>query len=77
MTKKGELIPYRDKNGNIIKMETISERFTRIFYTEPMQQKQKEEEEEKGRTKRSIKLKPQPQQQLQQEIKKKKIKRKI
>ena len=74
MTKKGELIPYRDENGNIIKMETISERFTRIFYTEPMQQKQKEEEEEKGRTKRSIKLKPSPE---PAQIKKKKIKRKI
>lgn len=69
-TKKGKLIPYK-KDGKIIKMETISERFTRIFYTEPMQKKA-EEEEERGRTKRSIKLKPQPELEA-----KKKIKRKI
>ncbi|HHR5829649.1 TPA: hypothetical protein ACS778_003853 [Providencia alcalifaciens] len=55
-TKKGKLIPYRDKEGNIIKMETIEERFTRIFYTEPKQKK--EEEDEAERTKRSLKLKP-------------------
>jgi len=56
-TKKGKLIPFRDEHGNIIKMETIEERFTRIFYTEPMQQK-KAEEDEAERTKRSLKLKP-------------------
>ncbi|EMI5493140.1 hypothetical protein REJ26_004343 [Providencia stuartii] len=55
-TKKGKLIPYRDKEGNIIKMETIEERFTRIFYTEPKQKK--EEEDEAERTKRALKLKP-------------------
>lgn len=76
MTKKGKLIPYK-KDGKIIKMETISERFTRIFYTEPKEEaerKAKEEEEERGRTKRSIKLKPQLE---PEQIKKKKIKRKI
>lgn len=71
-TKKGKLIPYKNKNGEII-METIEQRFTRIFYTEPMEAKEKEEEEERGRTKRSIKLKPQP----ELEPTKKKIKRKI
>lgn len=70
MTKKGKLIPYKNKDGEII-LETIEQRFTRIFYTEPKQKKE-EEEEERGRTKRSIKLKPEPEQ-----IKKKKIKRKI
>lgn len=70
MTKKGKLIPYKNKNGEVI-METIEQRFTRIFYTEPMQKKA-EEEEERGRTKRSIKLKPQPELEA-----KKKIKRKI
>lgn len=70
MTKKGKLIPYKNKNGEII-LETIEQRFTRIFYTEP-KQKQKEEEE-RGRTKRSIKLKPQP----EPTETKKKIKRKI
>lgn len=74
MTKKGKLIPYKNKNGEII-METIEQRFTRIFYTEPKEEaerKAKEEEEERGRTKRSIKLKPQPEIET-----KKKIKRKI
>ena len=55
-TKKGKLIPYL-KNGEIIKMETVEERFTRMLYTEPMQQK-KAEEDEAERTKRSLKLKP-------------------
>lgn len=54
-TKKGKLIPYK-KDGKIIKMETIEERFTRIFYTEPMQKKAEEDEAE--RTKRALKLKP-------------------
>ncbi|MEY0629728.1 hypothetical protein AB7441_22420 [Providencia rettgeri] len=71
MTKKGNLIPYKIEKGEII-METIEQRFTRIFYTEPMQKKEAEEEE-RGRTKRSIKLKPQP----ELEPTKKKIKRKI
>lgn len=75
MTKKGKLIPYK-KDGKIIKMETIEERFTRIFYTEPKEAKEKEEEEERGRTKRSIKLKPNINIEPEQ-IKKKKIKRKI
>ncbi|MEQ5626276.1 hypothetical protein [Providencia rettgeri] len=71
-TKKGKLIPYKNENGEII-LETIEQRFTRIFYTEPKQKKEEQEEqEERGRTKRSIKLKPEPEQ-----IKKKKIKRKI
>lgn len=70
MTKKGKLIPYKNKDGKII-METIEQRFTRIFYTEPKEKAEKEEEE-RGRTKRSIKLKPQPEIET-----KKKIKRKI
>ena len=72
MTKKGKLIPYKNKSDEII-FETVEQRFTRIFYTEP-KQKQEAEEEERGRTKRSIKLKPniEPEQN-----KKKKIKRKI
>lgn len=54
-TKKGKLIPYL-KNGEIIKMETVEERFTRMLYTEPMQKKAEEDEAE--RTKRALKLKP-------------------
>ncbi|RFT08033.1 hypothetical protein DYB39_20820 [Providencia rettgeri] len=76
MTKKGKLIQYKNKDGEII-FETIEQRFTRIFYTEPKEEaerKAKEEEEERGRTKRSIKLKPQPE---PEQIKKKKIKRKF
>lgn len=69
-TKKGKLIPYKNKNGDVI-LETIEQRFTRIFYTEPKQKE--EEQEERGRTKRSIKLKPQP----ETTETKKKIKRKI
>jgi len=69
MTKKGKLIPFRDKSGNLIKMETIEERFTRIFYTEPMQKKAEEDEAE--RTKRSIKLKPQPELEAKKKIKRK------
>ncbi|MEQ4659848.1 hypothetical protein AB7W30_22995 [Providencia manganoxydans] len=69
MTKKGKLIPYKNKSGEII-FETIEQRFTRMLYTEPKEAK--EEEEERGRTKRSIKLKPQPELEA-----KKKIKRKI
>lgn len=70
-TKKGKLIPYKDKNGEII-LETIEQRFTRMLYTEP--KAKEEEEEERGRTKRSIKLKPQPEPET---TTKKKIKRKI
>lgn len=72
-TKKGKLIPYKNENGEII-LETIEQRFTRIFYTEPKQKQ--EQEEERGRTKRSIKLKPNINIEPEQ-IKKKKIKRKI